>query len=93
MKSGQHQSLCKDGDRSRRWLAAFPCVTKIILGRSEACRHRFAPGTIRLSAQVDAGFKIKIYGGTGVTDGYLYVVSDKRAYIREQIEKRFGRDE
>lgn len=89
-KRGQHQSLCHAADRSVRWLEMFECVEKVILGRSESCRHKYAPGTIRLTTEVEAGFKIKIYGGTGVTDGYLYLPTDCRAVIQLEIAKRFG---
>lgn len=90
MKRGQHKSLCNAGDRSVKWLEAFECVQKVILGRSESCRHSFSPGTLRLSSNVDAGFKIKIYGGKGITDGYLYIAPEHRPFIQSEVQKRFG---
>ena len=89
MKRGAHTSLDAAGNKSAKWLEAFECVDKIILGRSESCRHKYAPGTIRLTGEVDAGFKIKIYGGNGVTDGYLYVNKEHREFIQEQVKERF----
>lgn len=92
MKRGRHKSLCKDGQKAAKWVEAFECVNKLVLGRSEACRHKYAPGTLRITAKVSAGFKIKIYGGTGVTDGFVYVKPEHSDGLMFEVVKRFGSD-
>jgi hypothetical protein len=90
MKRGQHKSLCKDGERAARWIESFECVSKLILGRSEACRHKYAPGTLRITSSIAAGFNVKIYGGKGITDGFVYVPPECKETIKSAVVKKFG---
>ena len=76
--------------RSIRWLEAIPAVTKVVLGFSEACRHKYAPGTLRFKMNVDGGIKINGSSGTGVTDIFVKIdpVSE-RENVKATLTEKF----
>jgi hypothetical protein len=71
-KRGRHTSLCSSSDRTIKRLESSPFITKIILGKSENCRHKYSPGTLKIQREENAGFKVNCYGGNGVTTIYIY---------------------
>lgn len=88
---GRHKSLDKHVKRSVLWIESIPSVTKVVLGFSEACRHRYPPGHIRFKMNVRGGFKVNAYSGTGVTDIYIKVDPiAEREYVVALLTKRFG---
>ena len=90
-KKGKHTSLDKAVKPEINWLEKMPCVTKVVLGFSEACRHKYAPGTPRFNSDVDGGIKINSYSGLGVTDIFIKIdpISD-RERVKMLIAERFG---
>lgn len=89
-KKGKHKSLDKAMKPHIRWLEAMPCITKVVLGISEACRHRYAPGTLRFKSNVDGGIKINGYSGIGVTDIFIKIDPiTERERIKALILERF----
>jgi len=70
---GKHRSLDKDLKRSILWVAKVPGVTKIVLGLSECCRHKYPPGHIKVRVNVSGGLKVNGYSGKGVTDIFIRV--------------------
>lgn len=86
---GKHQSMGKDLKRSIRWLETIPSVKKVVLGFSEACRHKYAPGVIRFKMDVDGGIKVNGYSGTGVTDIFVKIdpIEDREQVKTMLIEK------
>jgi hypothetical protein len=90
---GKHRSLDKDLKRSILWLEGVPGITKIVLGFSECCRHKYPPGHVKIRMDVDAGVKINGYSGKGVTDIFLRI--DPISYrndVKAAIENKFGRN-
>lgn len=88
---GRHKTLDKHVKRSVTWLEANPYVTKVVLGFSENCRHRYAPGHLRCKQNVRGGFKLNAYSGLGVTDIFVKIEPiEQRDAVRELIVKRFG---
>ncbi len=81
MKSGRHTSVCPACKRSLTRLKKHHIVKKIVLGASNNCRHKFSPGTVRIQLETDAGFKINIYGGNGITTGYLYCEEKDKSQV------------
>ncbi|MCB1826961.1 MAG: hypothetical protein KDH94_00955 [Coxiellaceae bacterium] len=80
----------KDLKRSVRWLESLPAVTKVVLGFSEACRHKYSPGSLRFKMDADGGIKINGYSGKGVTD--IFVKIDpitERENIKSAIAEKF----
>ena len=69
----------------------IPSVKKVVLGFSEACRHKYSPGHVRFKMDVDGGFKVNTYSGKGVTDAFVRIdpISEKEA-VKNMILKRFG---
>lgn len=63
-KRGKHSTL----HRSLRSFAAKMerIGAKIILGRPESARHKYAPGTVRFSKDLDGGIEVKAYDGNGL---------------------------
>lgn len=88
-KRGKHKSLTSDLDRSIRWLESLPAVTKVVLGRTENCRHSYPPGFIRHQRDVPGGFYIKGYSGNGIVDIYVGVEHTAVETIKELIKSKF----
>lgn len=81
---GRHTSLDKHLKRSIKWLASNKEVTKIVLGLSENCRHKYPPGCLKFKRNVAAGFKINGYSGNGVIDIFIKI---EPITAREEIKK------
>jgi hypothetical protein len=90
-KKAKHKSLGKDLKRSIDWLEKFDSVTKVVLGRVEACRHKYSPGHIRTQMDKDGGIAIKGYSGNGVMDIFIRIAPiQERDEIKQEIAKKFG---
>ena len=88
---GKHTSLDKHLKLSVGWIETIPEVTKVVLGFSESCRHKYAPGCIRCKQNVAGGIKVNGYSGNGVIDMYLKIEPiSARDYVKEIITKRFN---
>lgn len=87
---GRHTSVDKHLKKNVLWLEKTPGVTKVVLGISEACRHKFTPGHIRFKMDVDGGIKVNGYSGKGVTDIFIRIDPiNGREHIKELISQRF----
>jgi hypothetical protein len=88
---GRHTSLDTHVKRNIAWIERIPSVTKVVLGFSESCRHRYPPGHIRIRSNVRGGFKINAYSGNGVTDIFIKIepIEDRDAVVA-LIKQRFG---
>ena len=87
---GKHQSMDKNLKRSISWLKKIPSVTKIVLGFSECCRHKFSPGFLRFKSDVDGGIKINGYSGKGVTDIFVKIEPiSQRDTVKAHLLKKF----
>ena len=49
----RHQTLDKHVKLNINWVKTLPAVAKIVIGFSESCRHKYAPGHIRFKSDVD----------------------------------------
>jgi len=78
-KLGKHTSMDKELKRSVAWLERYECVTKVVLGITESCRHTYRPGTLRYKMDAPGGIKVNGYTGNGVIDIYVKI---------EPIEKK-----
>lgn len=88
---GRHTTLDKHVKRSVAWIATIPAVTKIVLGFSESCRHRYSPGHIRFRMNVRGGIKVNAYSGKGVTDIFIKIDPiTEREEVKLKIANRFG---
>lgn len=72
-KMGKHQSISKDLKRSILWLMSIDEVRRLILGVSEACRHSYAPGVLRVRHRLMGGVAVNAYGGKGITTIYVQI--------------------
>jgi len=80
----------KDLKRSVKWLETIPSIKKVVLGFSEACRHKYAPGCIRFKMDVDGGIKVNGYSGKGVTDIFIKIEPiENREKIKAMLLKKF----
>ena len=90
-KTGRHKSLDKDLKRSVEWLKSFAVVTKVVIGISESCRHKYPPGVLRWKSDVPGGIKLNGYSGKGVTDLFVKVDPiEYREHIKDLIKQKFN---
>ncbi len=90
---GKHQSLDKDLKKSIRWLESISGVTKIVIGLSEACRHKYAPGHLRFKMDVDGGITINGYSGNGVVNLFIRINPiSEREQVKEKIKAQFEKN-
>jgi hypothetical protein len=88
---GRHQTLEPQVKRNVEWIERLPSVSKVVLGFSESCRHRYPPGHIRFRTNVRGGFKINAYSGKGITDIFIKIDPiEDRDMIIALITARFG---
>ncbi len=87
---GRHTSLDKHLKNNILWIENLAGVQKVVLGISEACRHKYPPGHIRFKMDVDGGIKVTGYSGTGVIDIFIKIepISTRDA-IKAKLAKRF----
>jgi hypothetical protein len=87
---GKHKSLDKHLKNNILWIEEVPGVTKVVLGISEACRHKYPPGHIRFKSDVEGGIKVNCYSGKGVTDVFIKINPiTHREVIKAKIAERF----
>ena len=86
---GRHTSAGKDLDRSLRWLERQPGVKKVVLGFTEACRHRYSPGHLRYQRDGDGGFHAKGYSGNGVVNVFVVVDPENKCDVVAALTDRF----
>jgi hypothetical protein len=87
---GRHRSVDKHLKNNILWIEKLPGVNKVVLGISEACRHKYPPGHIRFKMNVEGGIKVTGYSGKGVTDMFIRI--DPPVLIEEiklKIAERF----
>ena len=70
---GRHKTVLKELKQSVSWLEAQGAVQRVILGRTENCRHAYTPGHLRVKSEVLGGLKVVGYGGEGVQDYFVKV--------------------
>lgn len=88
---GRHTSIDKHLKKNILWIENLPGVQKVVLGFSEACRHKYPPGHIRFKADVEGGIKLNTYSGKGVTDAFVRIEPiEQREAIKQLITKRFA---
>jgi hypothetical protein len=87
---GKHQSITADLKKSIRWLESIEGVTKIVIGLSEACRHKYPPGHLRFKSDANGGIKINAYSGNGVVNMFIRIdpISERDA-IKAKIAEQF----
>ena len=66
-------------------------VKKVVLGRTESCRHSFPPGHIRCKKDISGGFKANGYSGNGVIDLFVRCEDDRKSSLRKKIEKKYNK--
>lgn len=87
---GKHTTLDKHLKGHIRWVENIPEVQKVVLGISEACRHKYPPGHLRFKMDVDGGIKVNGYSGKGVIDIFIKIEPiSKREEIKKMLEERF----
>lgn len=87
---GRHKTLDKHLKNNILWVEELEGVQKVVLGLSEACRHKYPPGHIRFKMDVPGGIKVNGYSGIGVTDIFIRIApSSRKEIIKSMLEKRF----
>ena len=87
---GRHTSSDKHLKNHILWIENLVGVQKVVLGISEACRHKYPPGHIRFKMDVDGGIKVNGYSGKGITDIYIRIDPiEKREAVKLKISERF----
>ncbi len=82
----KHQTLRKEVKVGVKLLRGHDEVKKIIIGRYENCRHRYAPGAFKTMSKTKSGFKLKAFDGSGVHDLHVYLKTPLSAAARTLVE-------
>jgi len=90
-KRGRHTSLDKSLKTEIRWLESHEIVERLIIGRSEACRHAYPPGHIKVQGEVKGGIRVNGYSGFGVTQIFIKVADANKATLLELLSRRTTR--
>lgn len=78
-RRGKHSSISK---HLRKFASKMERLgAKIILGVPESARHRYAPGTVRFSKDLDGGIEVKAYDGKGLRKIFIRT-KDKAAVLK-----------
>lgn len=86
----KHKTLDKHLKGHVLWIEGLMGVQKVVLGISEACRHKYPPGTIRVTHSVEGGLKAIGYSGRGVVDIFIRIDSPENcAIIQNKIQEKF----
>ncbi len=89
-KMGRHKSVDRNLRQSISWLKSLDGVSKVVLNRTDNCRHKFTPGHLRIQRIDDAGLHINAYGGNGVVVAFVRIKPiEMLDGIRDQIEAKF----
>ena len=89
---GRHQSLDSHCKQSLAWIKTIPSVTKIVIGISESCRHRYPPGYIRFRMDVSGGIKVNAYSGNGISDIFIKIDPiEDREKVKMMIKTKYSR--
>lgn len=87
---GRHTSLDKHLKSNILWIEGIFGVQKVVLGISEACRHKYPPGHVRFKMDVEGGIKVIGYSGTGVVDIFIKIGPiSERENVKARIAERF----
>jgi hypothetical protein len=87
---GRHTSLDKHLKNHILWIEEIPAVQKVVLGISEACRHKYPPGHVRFKMDVNGGIKLNSYSGIGITDIFIKIDPiTERENVKKLIAERF----
>lgn len=81
---GRHTTLDASLKPEVAWLESRAEVSRVILGLAEACRHAYAPGTLRPTRIDRGGFHAIAYSGNGIMN--LFVVVDNENSINSVME-------
>ena len=88
----KHKSLDNNVKHNVAWIRGLSGITKIVIGISESCRHKYPPGHIRFKIDVEGGIKVNAYSGNGVTDLFIKIDPiSERENIKTAIKNRFER--
>ena len=86
----RHTSLDKQLKQNVLWLESQDGVSKVVLGISNCCRHKYPPGHIKVRSLVSGGIKVNGYSGKGITDMFIRVSPlSLIETIAKKIETRF----
>ncbi len=87
----RHKTLDKHLKSNVLWIEELHGVQKVVLGISEACRHKYSPGHIRFKQDVEGGIKVTGYSGKGVIDIFIRIDPiEERDHIKYKIAERFN---
>lgn len=87
---GRHKTVDKHLKNNIWWVENIAGVQKVVLGISEACRHKYPAGHIRFKMDVDGGIKVNGYSGKGVTDIFIKIHPiERRETVKALIADRF----
>ncbi len=87
---GRHTSSDKHLKNNILWIEKLASVQKVVLGISEACRHKYPPGHIRFKSDIDGGIKVNGYSGTGVIDIFIKIDPiSNRECVKAALADRF----
>lgn len=87
---GRHTTLDKHLKANVEWIENLEGVQKVVLGISEACRHKYPPGHIKIKMDMEGGITINCYSGKGITNAFIKINPiTLREHIKLLISEKF----
>jgi len=87
-KRGHHRTTDKVLERSLLWLEGLSIVSKVVIHRVENCRHKYAPGRLRVRRVSVGGLMISGYMGRGIADIFVHMSLSDLDSFNKLMEKR-----
>lgn len=89
MSHGKHKTVPRELKQTVAWLNRQPEIKKIVLGRTEVCRHKYKNGHLNCRSATEAGIKCTGYFGSGILDLFLVIDAEHISNIQQKIEDKF----
>ncbi len=89
---GRHQSSCKDGKKTLRYLESIKEVDAVIIGLSiggKSIGKNKSAGYLKLQREEKSGFKALLQTSKGVQEVFIKIKDENKKEFKEKIAIKF----
>ncbi len=91
-KRGRHQSSCKDGKNTIKYLESLSGVSAVIIGMSlggKSIGKNNSAGYLKLQREEETGFKALLQTSKGVQEIFIKIEKGFKEAIKKEIKSKF----